>query len=96
MTQPRTPIKIGILGAARIASRAIIFPAHATEHVLYAVASRDRVRGEAFAKQYGVEKVYDSYQAIIDDPRSQQFITRYLIMAMLLGTLKLFKPANMS
>ncbi len=69
MTQPRTPIKIGILGAARIASRAIIFPAHATEHVLYAVASRDRVRGEAFAKQYGVEKVYDSYQAIIDDPQ---------------------------
>ena len=60
MTHSRIPLNIGILGAARIASRAIIFPAHATEHVLYAVASRDRARGEAFAKQYGVGKVYDS------------------------------------
>ena len=68
MTQPRTPLKIGILGAARIARRAIVYPAQATEHILYGVASRDRSRGEAFAKQYAVEKVYGSYQEIIDDP----------------------------
>ena len=68
MTQPRTPLKIGILGAARIARRAIVYPAQATEHILYGVASRDRSRGEAFAKQYAVENVYGSYQEIIDDP----------------------------
>jgi len=68
MTQARVPLKIGILGAARIARKAIVYPAHATEHVLYGVASRDHERGVAFANQYGVLKVYDSYQEIIDDP----------------------------
>ncbi len=68
MTQPRTPLNIGILGAARIARRAIVYPAHATEHILYGVASRDRERGEAFAKQFEVQHVYSSYQEIIDDP----------------------------
>ena len=68
MTQPRTPLKIGILGAARIARRAIVYPAQATEHILYGVASRYQSRGEAFAKQYAVENVYGSYQEIIDDP----------------------------
>ncbi len=68
MTAARTPLKIGILGAARIASRAIVYPAQATENELYGVASRDRNRGEAFAAQFVVENVYDSYQEIIDDP----------------------------
>jgi predicted dehydrogenase len=68
MNERRIPLKIGILGAARIARRAIVYPAQASEHVLYGVASRDRARGEAFAKQFAVERVYDSYQGIIDDP----------------------------
>jgi len=68
INQARTPLKIGILGAARIARRAIVYPAQATEHILYGVASRARARGEAFAQQYAIEHVYSSYQEIIDDP----------------------------
>ncbi len=68
MEQARTPLRIGILGAARIAPAAIIYPAQATGHQLVAVASRDKVRAEVFAKQYQVAKTYTSYQDLIDDP----------------------------
>ena len=68
MNSARIPIKIGILGAARIATRAIVYPAQATEHVLYGVASRSRDRGEAFAKEHGVLNVFGSYQELIEDP----------------------------
>ena len=68
MEQARTPLRIGILGAARIAPAAIIYPAQATGHQLVAVASRDKVRAELFAKQYQVAKTYTSYQDLINDP----------------------------
>ena len=68
MEQARNPLRIGILGAARIAPSAIIYPAHATGHQLLAVASRDKSRAEEFAKQYQVAKTYISYQDLIDDP----------------------------
>jgi predicted dehydrogenase len=64
----RSPLKIGILGAARIAPSAIISPAHATGHRLVAVASRDIKKAEEFAKQHQVEGVYGNYQDLIDDP----------------------------
>jgi shikimate 5-dehydrogenase len=64
----RTPLKIGILGAARIAPSAIVAPAHATGHRLVAVASRDIKKAEEFAKQHQVEGVYGNYQDLIDDP----------------------------
>lgn len=62
------PLRIGILGAARISGRAIVEPAQLTGHRLVAVAARDRGRAEEFAEQSGVERVLDSYQAVIDDP----------------------------
>jgi len=68
MDNARKPLRIGILGAARIAPSAIIFPAHATGHKLVAVGARDKVRASEFAKQYMIEKVYGSYQEVIDDP----------------------------
>ena len=33
-----------------------------------AIAARNRERARAFADQYGVERVHDSYQDVIDDP----------------------------
>ncbi len=69
MEQARNPLRIGILGAARIAPSAIIYPAQASGHQLLAVASRDKGRAEAFAKQYQVAKTYTSYQDLIDDPQ---------------------------
>ncbi|MBK9738045.1 MAG: Gfo/Idh/MocA family oxidoreductase [Actinobacteria bacterium] len=63
-----TPLRLGVLGAARISEIAIIKPAHATGARLVAVAARDRGRAEAFGVQHGFERVLDTYQDVIDDP----------------------------
>ena len=62
------PLKIGILGAARIADDGIVDPSRVLGHRLVAVAARDRSRAEAFAAQRGVEKVHQTYAEVIDDP----------------------------
>jgi predicted dehydrogenase len=62
------PLRIGILGAARIAERAVVDPARTTGHRIVAVAARDRGRAEAFAEAHGVEHVRDSYAEVIEDP----------------------------
>jgi predicted dehydrogenase len=61
-------LRIGVLGASRIAESGIIGPATELGHRLVAVAARDRSRAEVFAEKYGVERVLDDYQAVIDDP----------------------------
>ncbi len=68
MNDARKPLRIGILGAARIAPTAIIYPAHATGHKLVAIGARDKARAAEFAKQYQIEKAYGSYQEVLDDP----------------------------
>lgn len=62
-----SPLRIGVLGASRIAEVAIVGPAAELGHRLVAVAARDRGRAETFADKYGVERVLDSYQDVIDD-----------------------------
>jgi predicted dehydrogenase len=62
------PLRVGILGAARIAELAIVKPAHATGTRLVAMAARDRRRAEAFAATHGVERVVDSYADVLADP----------------------------
>ena len=62
------PLRVGILGAARIAELAIVKPAHATGTRLVAVAARDRRRAEAFAAEHGVERATDSYADVLADP----------------------------
>ena len=62
------PLRIGILGAARIADRAIVAPARSTGARLVAVAARDSGRAEAFAAEHLVERVHASYQDVLDDP----------------------------
>lgn len=61
------PIRIGVLGAARIADLAIVGPARATGHRLVAVAARDRRRAEDFAQRYGVERALGSYADVLAD-----------------------------
>ena len=69
MSEPvREPLRIGVLGAARITERALIDPARTTGHRVVAVAARDRSRAEAFAAEHGVERVADSYAALLADP----------------------------
>ncbi|NNN29208.1 Gfo/Idh/MocA family oxidoreductase [Streptomyces sp. S3(2020)] len=61
-------MRIGVLGAARIAELSIVGPARAGGHRLIAVAARDRHRAEVFATAHGVERVVDSYAALLADP----------------------------
>jgi predicted dehydrogenase len=62
-------VRIGILGAARIAPAAVIKPArNVGEATIGAVAARDRSRAEEFAKKHGIPKVHESYAALIADP----------------------------
>ncbi|GAA3862282.1 Gfo/Idh/MocA family protein [Streptomyces sp. NPDC003631] len=62
------PLRIGILGAARISERALVSPAREGGHRLVAVAARDRDRARAFADAHDVERVVDSYADLVSDP----------------------------
>ena len=63
-----TPLRIGILGAARIADDGIIDPSKVLGHRVVAVAARDRGRAEAFAAERGITRVHDDYAGVIADP----------------------------
>lgn len=58
----------GILGPGKIARKfasALQIPAHSR---LYAVASREQSRAQAFAAEFNAEKYYDDYSRLIQDP----------------------------
>lgn len=62
-------LKIGILGAARIAPWAIIFPSQVIPTTnCVAIAARDRSRAEVFAATHNIPRVYDSYADVVADP----------------------------
>jgi predicted dehydrogenase len=59
------PLRLAVLGAARIAELAIVEPAKATGTRLVAIAARDPNRATAFATQHGVERVLPSYADVL-------------------------------
>jgi predicted dehydrogenase len=60
------PIRIGILGAAKIAPKAVIDPARDNpEFQVVAVAARDKDRAKTFAAKHGVPHVSDGYSELI-------------------------------
>jgi predicted dehydrogenase len=60
-------LRIGVLGAARIAPAAVVKPARNVDGVrVSAVAARDRTRAEAFASKHGIDRVAESYEALLD------------------------------
>ncbi len=62
-------VRIGILGAARIAPRAVINPAKDNPDVVVtAVAARDASRAQAFAAKHNIARVHDDYAKLIADP----------------------------
>ena len=66
---PTDQIRIGCLGAARIAPAALVKPARNVDGVVVsAVAARDRSRAETFAKKQGIDKVYGSYEELVSAP----------------------------
>lgn len=69
MTGAMTTVRIGVLGAARIAPAALIQPARELDDVqVAAIAARDRSRAAAFATKHGIASVRDSYEALLADP----------------------------
>ncbi len=62
-------LRIGILGAARVATYAVIDAARTVEGVVvHGVAARDPERARIYAAEHGISRVYENYQAIIDAP----------------------------
>lgn len=63
------PLRIGIIGAARVAVYAMAAPASVNPRAkLAAIAARDPARAAAFAAAHGVAKVHETYDALIHDP----------------------------
>lgn len=59
-------VRIGLLGAARIAPAALTKPARAvSEADVVLMAARDRTRAEKFAAKQGVPRVVDDYAAVL-------------------------------
>ena len=62
----KTPIRIGILGAAKIAPGAVIKPAAKRDDVVIAcVAARDPARARAYADEHGIADVAEDYAALV-------------------------------
>ena len=61
------PLRIGCLGAARIAPSALIRPASkSSSATVSAVAARDPARARSFARKHGIPRVYDTYQDLVE------------------------------
>ena len=61
-------LRIGVLGAARIAPHALIRPAREVPGVtVAAMAARDLARARAFAERHGIPRVHPSYPAVLED-----------------------------
>jgi len=63
-----SPLRIGVLGAAKIARLFAEGVRASRKVVVAAVASRDVDRATAFARDTGVAVVHPTYQALLDDP----------------------------
>lgn len=60
---------IGLLGASRVATYAILEPARALPGVrVHGVAARDPERAKRYAAEHGINRAYASYQDLLDDP----------------------------
>lgn len=63
------PLRIGLLGAARIAPMALLRPARQVPDVeVTAMAARDPGRAAAFATRHGIPRVHPDYDALLADP----------------------------
>lgn len=67
--EPAQRIRIGILGAARIAPSAVIAPARRLGIAdVTAIAARSEERARAFAARHSIATVHADYAALVDDP----------------------------
>jgi predicted dehydrogenase len=65
---PERILRWGLLSTARI-NRSLIPPLRASSrNTLVAVASRDGAKGREYAKEWNIEQVFDSYEAMLASP----------------------------
>ena len=66
---PKSKVKWGILGVAKIATQKVIPAMQRGEwSEVYAIASRDLAKAEAAAARLGIPRAYGSYEALLADP----------------------------
>ena len=61
-------MRVGIIGAGRIATKAAITLCHLTNVEAYAIASRTLAKAQEFAAKWNIAKAYGSYSELIADP----------------------------
>jgi len=67
-THPCQPLRVGVLGAARIAPTALLAPARNLPEVeIRAVAARDLQRAKKFGEKHAIPRVLPNYDALIED-----------------------------
>jgi predicted dehydrogenase len=62
------PLRIGVLGAARITVLSLVESVRSIGHRLVAVAARSRARAATFPAKHGIEQVHETYADVIADP----------------------------
>ena len=66
---PVDRLRIGILGAAKIAAAAMVKPARSVSNVdVVAIAARDPERAQRYASKHGIARVLPSYADLVADP----------------------------
>ena len=63
---PLQPLRWGILGAARIARKAVINAIRAQGGVVAAIGASTRDRAEIFGCEFDIPMAFEGYQAVLD------------------------------
>jgi len=62
------PIRVGIIGAARVAPSALLRPAADVDGItVTSVASRDHARAQSFARRHAIPQAHASYEHLLND-----------------------------
>ncbi|WP_346903568.1 Gfo/Idh/MocA family protein, partial [Faecalicatena contorta] len=61
-------LKIGILGTGSIARKMAATILEMDSACVYGAASREEGRAHKFAQEYKIEKAYDGYESMVNDP----------------------------
>jgi predicted dehydrogenase len=62
-------VRVGVLGAARIVSTALLRPSRAVEGLeVVAIAARDPARAARYATKHDIARVHRTYDELLDDP----------------------------
>src|ERR671923_1880378 len=70
MPPQRSTIRVGVIGTGRIADFVHLPSLRLCPDLcdVVAIASREPARAKAFAERWGIARVHDSWQALVEDP----------------------------